>query len=143
VAVRTPISIFILGALLVGNLTPTGVCALMCQRHSRAEGQHHCVQPPGAMPGMAHNHSDMHPLAVADVTAAVEAPSCQTECAKGERLSVARKVVAAVTRIPTGIVILDATSEFLLARPVAAWSLDSGPPSAFFPHTVSYGILRI
>jgi hypothetical protein len=92
---------------------------------------------------MAHNHSDMHPLAVTDVTAAVEAPLCQTECAKGERLSVARKLVAAVTRIPTGIVILDATSEFLLARPLAAWSLDSGPPFAFFPHAVSYDILRI
>jgi hypothetical protein len=140
---RTPISIFLSGALLVGILTPTGVCALMCQRHSRAEGQHHCVQPRGAMPGMAHNHSDMHHDVVADVTAAVEAPSCETDCAKGERLSVARTVVPAVTRIPTGVVVLDTTSKFLLSRPVAAWSLDSGPPSAFFPHTVSYGILRI
>ena len=140
---RTPISIFLLGALLVGNLTPTGVCALMCQHHSRVGGQQHCVQPPGAMPGMAHNHSATHHHALADVTAAVEAPSCQTECAKGERLSVARKLVPAVTRIPTGVVVLDTTSKFLLARPVAAWSLDSGPPSAFLPHTVSHGILRI
>lgn len=139
---RTPISIFLLGALLVGILTPTSVCAFMCRRY-RAEDHHHCVQAPGAMPGMAHNHSAMHHHAVSGVTTVVEAPSCRTECYKSEQIILARKVVLAVTVVPTRALALDATPNLLLPHLVAAWTLDSGPPSPFSAHTTSYSILRI
>jgi hypothetical protein len=42
VAMRTPISIFLLSALLVGILSPTGMCALMCEHRLGTESQIHC-----------------------------------------------------------------------------------------------------
>lgn len=95
------------------------------------------------MPGMAHNHSAMHHSVVVDVTAAIEASSCQSDCAKAEPVSLARKVVPAVIVVPTVAGVLDTTAKFPLPHLVAASSLDSSPPSAFSAPTASYNVLRI
>jgi hypothetical protein len=94
------------------------------------------------MPGMAHHHSAMHHAGVDGVTLVVRSESCQTDCAKVERLSIPAKVVPQVTVVQTGAAGLDATSKFLAPQLERAWSLDSGPP---FPsaYTASYSILRI
>src|ERR1700745_1196034 len=57
VAGRISTSILLVTVLLAGAITPTGVCALMCERHVRPESQHHCGQSPDAMPGMTYHHS--------------------------------------------------------------------------------------
>jgi hypothetical protein len=95
------------------------------------------------MPGMAHNHSDMHHSIVGAMTLVVEGQSCKTGCATAERLNISRKVVPQVTVVQTGAVVLDATSKFLAPHLESAWSLDSGPPSLPSAYTASYSILRI
>src|ERR1700730_2641580 len=58
---RIATSIVLVTVLLAG-ISPTGVCAFMCERHARAESQRHCGQSSDSMPGMAHDHSAMdHP----------------------------------------------------------------------------------
>lgn len=142
---RTATSIVLLTALLAGVITPMGVCALMCERHSRAGTQHDCGEDSDSMPGMAHDHSAMHHAVVENVILVAGAQSCQTDCAKAERLNISRNVVPHVTAVETGavILILDATSKFLPPQVVAAWSLDSGPPSFPSAHTANYTVLRI
>lgn len=145
---RTSTSIVLLAVLLAGTISPIGVCAFMCERHSRADAHHHCGQDSDPMPGMAHDHSAMRhhavgDLALAEVTVAVGARSCQTDCAVVEQLNISRQVVPQVTVVQTGVVVLDATSKLLAPHVESEWSLDSGPPSLPSGYTASYTILRI
>ena len=135
----------LLTALLAGIITPNGVCALMCERHSRAGAQQQCGEDSDSMSGMVHNHSAMHHAVVGKVILAVGAQSCPTDCAKAERLNISRKVVPQVTAVETGavVLVLDATSKFPPPQVVAAWGLDSGPPSFPSAHTANYSVLRI
>jgi hypothetical protein len=97
------------------------------------------------MPEMVHNDSAMHHAVVGKVILAAGAQSCPTDCAKAEQLNISRKVIPQVTAVETGAVVLllDASSTFLAPQVVAAWSLDSGPPSLTSAHTPSYSVLRI
>ena len=149
VAHRTTTSILLLAVFVAGTLTPTGMCALMCERHTRAERQRHCVSSsetmPGmdAMPGMAHEHSVVDRSSVEGVSFVMVSQSCQTSCVRAERLNVSRKVVPLVTGVQTTAVVLDRTSEFLTPGFNAAWGLDSGPPARMHARAVSFSILRI
>jgi hypothetical protein len=140
---RTAASMVLLTALLTGTVSPMAVCALMCDRHSRADANHHCRQDSDPMPGMAHDHSAMHHSAVGETTLIVQARSCQADCAAAERLNISRKVVPRLTVVQTGAVVLDASSKFLGPHVEGSWSLDGGPPSLPSAHTASYSILRI
>src|SRR4029077_6247189 len=145
---RIATSMVLLTALLAGTLSPIGVCALMCERHSRADAHHHCGQDSDPMPGMAHDHSAMHhhdigDLALAEMAAVLGAQSCQADCAVVEQLNISRKVVPQVTVVQTGAVVLDATSKFFAPHLEGAWSLDSGPPPFPSADTSSYSVLRI
>ena len=140
---RTAASMVLLMALLAGTVSPTAVCALMCDRHSGAEAHHHCDQGSDQMPGMAHNHSAMHHSGIEDITLVVAAQSCRTDCAVAERQNIARKVVPQVTVVQTGALILDAGPKSLDRDLETAWSLDSGPPSFRSANAASYSVLRI
>ena len=133
----------LLTVLLAGTLSPIGLCALMCERRSRAEAHHHCSKDSDPMPGMAHNHSAMHQYVVGDMIFVVGAQSCQTDCAVVEQLNISRKVVRQVTVVQTGAVVLDATSKLFAPHLEGAWSLDSGPPPFPSADTSSYSVLRI
>jgi hypothetical protein len=143
VFLRAATSTILLTALLAGMITPSGVCALMCERHSRAEAHQHCNQDSDSMPGMAHNHSALHDSIVGAMTLVVDGQSCKTVCATAERLNISRKAVPGVTVVQTGAVVLDATSKFLAPHLESTWSLDNGPPSLPSAYTASYSILRI
>jgi len=139
---RTATSIALLTVLLAG-ITPTGVCAFMCERHARAESQRHCSQTSDNMPGMVHDHSAMdHPVveAASDV---LVSQSCQTNCTTTERLNVWRKVVPRVTVVRRNAVVLGTTTAFLAPNFTAAWGLDSGPPLRSPARAASFSILRI
>jgi hypothetical protein len=140
---RNATSMVLLTALLAGTVSPMAVCALMCDRHSRAEAHHHGDEDSHRMPGMAHNHSAMHHSGIGDITLMVAAQSCRTDCAVAERQNIARKVVPQVTVVQTGSVILDASPKSLDRDLETAWSLDSGPPSFPSAHAASFSILRI
>jgi hypothetical protein len=142
VASRTATSSVLLVVLLGGIVTPTGLCVLMCQRHAQTGIQTHCSEPSDAMPGMVHDHSAMNRPAIQAMSLVMMAPSCQLKCVSAERLNTSRKVVAQVTAIESGPVVLDATAE-LLAPGAAAWSLDSGPPAPPPAYSASFNILRI
>jgi len=139
---RTATSMVLLTVLLAG-ITPTGVCAFMCERHARAESQRHCGQPSDSMPGMAHDHSAMDHPGVEAVSAVLVSQSCQTNCTTTERLSVWRKIVPQVTVVRSRAVVLSTTAEFLALDFTAAWGFDSGPPAPSPPHLASFSILRI
>ena len=139
---RTATSIVLLTVLLLG-ITPTGVCALMCERHARAESQRHCGQPSDSMPGMAHDHSAMNHPGVEAESAVLMSQSCQTTCVTAERLNVWRKVVPQVTVIRSGAVVLGTAAESLAPDFNAAWGLDSGPPARPPARAASFSILRI
>src|SRR5579864_7785521 len=98
---RTSTSIVLLAVLLAGTISPIGVCALMCERHSRAEAHYHCGQDSDPMPGMAHNHSAMHHSSSGDITLVGGAQSCRTDCAVAERLNTSREIVAQLTVVQT------------------------------------------
>jgi hypothetical protein len=142
---RITISIVLLTTLLAGIITPTDVCALMCAHHSPAGTQHHCGEDSDQMSGMPHNHSAIHHSGIGDIRLVVATQSCGTDCAAAERINISRKVVPQLTAVQTGAVVLllDASSKFLAPQVVAAWSLDSGPPSLTSAHTPSYSVLRI
>ena len=139
---RTATSIVLLTVLLAG-ITPTGVCAFMCERQARAESQRHCIQPSDSMPGMAHDHSAMDHPGIEAVSTVLVSPSCQTGCATTERLSVWRKIVPQVTVVRSSAVVLSTAAEFLALDFTAAWGFDSGPPAPSPPHLASFSILRI
>ena len=139
---RTATSIILLTVLIAG-ITPTGVCAFMCERHARAESQRHCSQPSDSMPGMAHDHSAMDHPGVEAVSAVLVSQSCQTNCVTAERLNVSRKVVPKLTVVQASAVVLKAAAKFVASDPMAEWSADSGPPAPPTAHGVSFSILRI
>lgn len=142
-ALRTATSIVLLTVLLAGIITPAGVCALMCERHSRAETQRHCSQAADTMPGMAHDHSAMNHPGVEAKSPVLVSQACRSNCVTAERLNLSRKVIPRVTVIQNGIVILDTTTEFLTPDPASAWSSDNSPPSPSYASVASFSILRI
>ena len=147
-ATRKTISTILLSALVVGVLSPTGMCALMCERHSRGDARDRCGQNSNPKPGMAHKHSAMHhhalgDSALVDVTVVVGAQSCQTDCALAEWFNVSRSVVARMTILQRNTVVPVAIPEFMSPDLEVAWNLDSGPPPVPSPYTASYSILRI
>jgi hypothetical protein len=139
---RTATSIVLLTVLLAG-ITPTGVCALMCERHARAEIQRHCIPVSDTMPGMVHDHSAMNHPAVEAMSLVMVSQSCQMSCVTAERLNASNKVVPRVTVVQTAAVLLDTTVEFLVPGFTAAWGLDSGPPAPLPAQAASFSILRI
>jgi hypothetical protein len=139
---RTATSIVLLTVLLAG-ITPTGLCALMCERHARAESQRHCSEPSDTMPEMVHDHSAMNHPSVEAMSAVLMAQSCQTNCVTAERLNVGRKVVPQVTVVRSSAVVLSTTAKFLAPDFTAAWGLDSGPPAPPPAQAASFSILRI
>jgi hypothetical protein len=140
---RTSTSIILIAVLLAGTISPVAACALMCERHSRADAHHHCGQDSDPIPGMAHDHSAMHHSAVEDMTLVMQAHSCQSDCAVAQRLNASRKIVPQVTVVQTGAVVLDASPKCLDRNVANAWSLDSGPPSYPSAPGASFSILRI
>jgi hypothetical protein len=136
-------STILLSALVLGVFSPTGMCALMCERHSRADSRDRCSQNASPMPGMAHADSAMHHHALRNISLVVESQSCQRDCAVAERLNISRKVVPQVTVVVTTAVAMDATFKFLVPGLRAACNLDSGPPSPPPAFTASYSVLRI
>jgi hypothetical protein len=139
---RTSTSIVLLTVLLAG-ITPTGFCALMCERHAPEESRHHCSGPSNNMPGMAHDHSVMDHLSIEVVSAVSLSQSCRANCATAERLNVRGKVVPEVTVVRSGAVVLSKTIEFLAPNCIAVWGLDSGPPAPHPVRAASFSILRI
>jgi hypothetical protein len=139
---RTATSMVLLTVLLAG-ITPTGVCAFMCERHARAKSQRHCGQPSDSMPGMAHDHSAMNHSGVEAISAVLMSQPCGTNCARAERLNVWRKVIPQVTVVRRSAVVLSTTAEVLAIDFTAVWGLDSGPPAPRPVHAAPFSILRI
>lgn len=142
VTMRTPTSIFLLSALLVGIVSPTGLCALMCERHRGTESQIHCGQHPQAMPEMAHDHSAMSHQGMCPERPVMASQSCSSNCDRAEPLNLSRKVVPQVTAAQTGAVVLDTWATFLAPDTATTWSsgLGHAPPIA---SVASFSILRI
>jgi hypothetical protein len=140
---RTATSIVLLTVLVAGIFAPTGLCALMCERHPRVESQRHCISSSDTMPGMAHDHSAMNHPAVEGMSLVMVSQSCQTSCVSAERLNASREIVPQVTAVQTAAVVLDSTADFLAPGFTAAWGLDSGPPAPPPAHAAPFSILRI
>lgn len=139
---RAATSIVLLSVLLAG-ITPTGVCAFLCERHAGAESERHCSQPSESMPGMAHDHAAMNHPSVEAMTAVLVSQSCQTNCVTAERLNVWRKVVPQVTAVLSTACVLGTTPKFLAPDFTAVWGLDSGPPASPAARAASSPVLRI
>ena len=140
---RTAISIVLLTVLLAGIVSPIGVCALMCERHSRAESQRRCSEPSDGTPGMVHHHSALNHPAVEAKGAMLASQSCRSSCPTTERLNLSRKIIPQVTVVNNRLVVLDAAAAFLRANPATAWSSDSSPPFPPSASSASFRILRI
>ena len=143
VANRTTTSMMLLAVFVAGIMTPTGICALMCERHTRVQTQRHCISPSDTMPGMVHEHSAMNHSAVEAMSLVMVPRSCETACITAERLNASRKVVPQVTAVQTAAVVLDRTTEFLAPVFSAASGLDSGPPAPTPTSAASFSIPRI
>ena len=115
----------------------------MCERHTRAESQRHCISSSDTMRGMVHEHSAMNHPAVEAMSLVIVSQSCQASCVSAERLNASMKVVPLVTVVQTAAVVLDRTAEFLTPGFSAVWGLDSGPPAPPHAHAASFPILRI
>jgi|SRR5216684_5737619 len=136
-------SIVLLSVLLAGIITPTGVCAFMCERRARTEIQRHCSQPSDSMPGMVHDHSAMNHPGVDAMSSELMSQSCPTNCVAAVRLNVWRKVIPQVTVVRSSAVVLGNMAKFLAPDFTAGWGLDSGPPAPPSAHAASFSILRI
>jgi hypothetical protein len=143
VAQRISTSIVLLSALLAGTIAPTGVCAFMCERRSRAESRRHCGESRDAMPGMAHDHSAMNHPSLEAMSAAFASQSCSPNCAPAERLTFSRNIAYQVTVVKTAVVIPDTAAQFLPPDPTGAFSSDGGPPVPPTALTASFSVLRI
>ena len=139
---RTATSIVLLTVLLAG-ITPSGVCALLCERNAPAESQRHYNQPSDTMPGMAHDHSAMNHPRIQAMSPVMVSHSCQSNCVTEERLNTSRKSVPQVTVVESGAVVLDTTADFAPSDPAPTWSSDSSPPYPPPAHSASFSILRI
>jgi hypothetical protein len=138
---RTATSIALLTVLIAGT-TSTGICALICERHARAQSQHHCSQPSDSMPGMAHDHSAINHPSIEAVSAVLMSQSCQTNCVTAERVNIWRNVAPQLTVVRCGVV-LGGTAEAMAPDFTGAWGFDSGPPAPPPVHAASFSILRI
>jgi hypothetical protein len=136
-------SIVLVTVLLAGAITPSGVCALMCERHFRLGSQHHCGQPPDAMPGMTHHHAITTHADTEIVTPVLMSQSCPSNCDTAERLNLSRKAVPQVTVAQTGVVVSRTAVKFVAPDPATAWSSASDPPLPPTASTASFSILRI
>src|SRR5713226_7708292 len=134
---RTATSIVLLAVLLAG-ISPSGVCALMCERNARAESQRHCGQPSDSMPGMAHDHSAMNHPGVAAMSAVLVSQSCQTNCVTAERLAASRKIFPQVTVVRSAAFVVDTTAKFLAPDATPASVLDGSPPSPHPAYAASF-----
>ena len=143
VAPRTATSIVLLTILLAGIIAPTGVCALMCERHSRVETQRHCSQSSDTMPGMGHGHSAMNHQGFADMRLVIVSYSCQLNCVTAERLDASRRAMPQVTEVESDPVALDTAAEFAPPDHGATWSSDNSPPYSPSASTASFSVLRI
>ena len=139
---RTATSTVLLTVLLAG-ITPTGFCALMCERHAPAESRHHCSGPSNNMPGMAHDRSAIDHLSVEAVSAVSLSQSCRANCATTQGLNVWRKVVPEVTVVRSNAGVRSKTIELLDPNCIAVWGFDSGPPAPRPVRAASFSILRI
>jgi len=139
----TATPIVLLVVLAAGTVTPTGVCALMCERHSRAESQRHCNEPSDAMPGMVHDHSAMNHPRVEAMNQMFVSQSCRSNCVTAERVNVSRNIVPQATVVESGPVVLNTTAELLMPDRASAWSSDNSPPSPPSASPASFSILRI
>jgi len=140
---RTATSIALLMVMVAGILAPTRLCALMCERHSRAKSQPHCIQPSDTMSGIAHDHSAMNHPRIQAISPVMVSHACQSNCVTEERLNTSRKVVPQVTVAESGAVVLKTTAYFAAPDPAAAWSSDSSPPYSPSVYSASFSILRI
>jgi hypothetical protein len=143
VARTTTTTIVLLLVLLAGIITPTGVCALMCERHSRAESQRHCRESSQTMPGMVHHHLATNHPGVEATSRMLVSQSCRSNCVTAERINVSRKVVPQVTVVESGLVVVDTTAEYLMPDPARAWSSDTSPPPLPSASATSFRVLRI
>jgi hypothetical protein len=143
VARRISTSMVLLIVLLVGAITPTGMCALMCERHVRLGSQHHCGQSPDAMPGKTHHHSITTYADTDAVTPVLMSQSCPSNCDTAERLNLSRKVVPQAKVAETGVVVSQTAVKFIAPDPATAWSSDSDPPLPPTASSASFSILRI
>ena len=141
-ASRTATSIVLLTVLLTGMVSPSGVCALMCERRAHTESHGRCSQPSDSMSGMAHDHSAMNHPGVEAMKAVLASQACHTNCVAAERLTVWRKAVPQVTVVELGAVVPNTTAKFVAPDSAAAWSSDSGPPPPA-AYAVPFRILRI
>jgi hypothetical protein len=139
VALRTPISIFLLSVLVAGILSPPGLCALMCERRSQAETQQHCGHAADSMSGMMHHNSAMmnHP----DIDAMMQL-SCASDCDAVAGLNLSRKAFAQLRTRQSGILTLDASAKFMTPDIATAWYSNGGPPARRTACTASFSILR-
>ena len=140
---RTATSIALLTVLLAGIVAPTGLCVLMCERHSRTESQRHCIQSSDTMPGMPHHHSVMNHPAVQATSLVIVSHSCQSNCVTAERLNASRRAIPQVTVVKTGPIVLDTAAEFATPDHAAAWRSDNSPPYSPSAYTASFSVLRI
>lgn len=142
-ALKTPTSILLLSILVAGILSPPGLCAIMCERRSRAETQQHCSQAVDPMPGMMHHHSAMMSYPDVDVVMSLWAPrSCPANCDAAERLNLSRTSTP-VKVIYSRIGVPDTTANFRLSDPAAVWHSDGGPPTPHTAFAATFSILRI
>lgn len=125
VALRTPTSIFLLSVLVAGVLSPSGLCALMCQRHLQPETQRACGHSSQQMSGMTHHHTagmiypDGHVLTH---------PSCPSNCDAVARLILSKKATARVKARQTSTVEPESTDNFTSADIATAWCSHGDPP---------------
>ena len=140
---RTATSIALLTVLVAGIISPTGVCALMCERHSREKSQRHCGQPSETMPGMGHDHSAMNHASAEAMSPVLASQSCRTNCVTAERLAVSRKIVFQVTSVQTDVVAFETTARFLAPDPTSSWFSDGTPPVPPSLYAAHFSILRI
>lgn len=142
-AVRTPTSIFLLSVLVAGILSPSGLCALMCERRSQAETRQRCGHAEDSMSGMMHHHSATMNHADIDAVTPLWAPQlCPANCDAAERVSLSKKTAQVkVTYSGTGVP--DITAHFLLADLADAWRSDGGPPARGTAFAATFSILRI
>jgi hypothetical protein len=124
VTLRTSTSILLLSVLVAGILSPSGLCALMCERHLRAERQRPCGHASDSMSGMMHHHS-----------AAINHPDfdmakgrCLSVCGAVKLLNLSRKAAARVRARQAGILEPDRTNQVMTPGIATAFGSYGGSP---------------
>jgi hypothetical protein len=142
VALRTPTSILLLSVLVAGILSPSGLCARMCERRSQAETQHKCSHTADPMSAMMHHHSAMiSPPGMDEVTPVWTSRLCPANC-DAAALSLSSQAVAQLRVSHTRIGVPDATGDLPVYDRASSWRADGGPP-ARISFAATFSILRI